>query len=477
MTRALAVFAFLVLTAACATNPATGKRQFSLMSEEQEIQIGQHQDAQTRREMGVYDDDALQGYVTGVGLKLAEVSERPSLPWHFTVVDVPAINAFALPGGYIYITRGILPYLQDESQLAGVLGHEIGHVTARHSAEQYSRATGAELGLILGSVLVPGGAGLAQAGGSGLGVLFLKYGRDDEAQADALGVRYAARAGWDPGGMPRMLTTLGRIEETADNKGVPNWLSTHPAAADRVERVQAAVQAAETGATKFTIDRDGFMRHVDGVVYGDNPSQGVVRGNHYLHAGLRFSIDFPEGWDVTNGQAQVVAKEPGTENLMLLQVLQQPLGRTIEDVALQSMQRAGFRAESGDRRSINGLEAFIGTYTGTLRGMGRVTVRAAHVEHNRNVLMIAGIAAPDAYDRLDPVLTKAIDSFRPISRGEAEEIRPNHVAIYTARQGDTWQSVAVRESDNLVKPATLAIMNGHASDDPPRPGERLKVVR
>src|SRR5205814_9316931 len=176
------------LTTSCATNPVTGKRQLALMSEAQEIAAGQQNDAEVRRDMGVYEDRALQEYVSGIGMRLAAISERPNLPWHFTVVDVPAVNAFALPGGYIYITRGILPFLDDESQLAGVLGHEIGHVTARHAVEQYSKATGAQLGLILGSIFVPGGAQLGQAAQTGLGLLFLKNSRDDEAQADRLGV-------------------------------------------------------------------------------------------------------------------------------------------------------------------------------------------------------------------------------------------------------------------------------------------------
>ncbi|HWW87546.1 MAG TPA: M48 family metallopeptidase, partial [Vicinamibacterales bacterium] len=239
------VFSTLIALA-CATNPATGKREVSLMSEEKEIQIGQEQDSQIRKEMGFYGDQALQQYVSGIGLRLAAVSERPNLPWHYTVVDVPAVNAFALPGGYIYITRGILPYLDDEAQLAGVLGHETGHVTARHASQQYSRSTGAEVGLILGSIFVPQTRPLAGLGQSGLGVLMLKYGRDDEAQADGLGVKYASRAGWDPAGVPQLLTTLGRIEEASDSKGVPNWLQTHPGAEDRVQRVQGAVREAET---------------------------------------------------------------------------------------------------------------------------------------------------------------------------------------------------------------------------------------
>jgi len=466
----------LGLVTGCATNPVTGKRELSLMSEAQEIQIGQQQDAEIRREMGVYGDRGLQEYVTTLGIKLAQVSERPNLPWHFTVVDVPAVNAFALPGGYIYITRGILPFLDDEAQLAGVLGHEIGHVTARHSAQQYSRATGAQLGLILGSIFVPQTRPFAQLGESGLGLLFLKYGRDDEEQADTLGVKYASRAGWDPAGIPQMLTTLARIEEATDDKGVPNWLSTHPAPIDRVQKVQASVQQAETGAARFTTDRDGYLRRLDGLVYGDNPEQGVVRGNSFLHAGLRFALDFPPGWDVDNGQTQVVAKESRANTLMLLQLVQQPVGRSLEEVALRSMQNAGFRAVSGGRTTINGADAFVGTYLGSLQDLGRVTVRGAHIALDRDVLFVAGIAPQQAYDRVEPTFIKSINSFRPLSRADAEAIRPNRIDLYTARAGDTWQSIAERAGRGVIKATTLAIMNGHAVNDQPRPGERLKIV-
>src|SRR5437016_3460017 len=310
MPRRLIAFSIALLAVACATNPATGHRELSFMSEEREIAMGREADADVRKEMGIYADRELQQFVSDIGARLAQESERPSLPWHFTVVDVPAINAFALPGGYIYITRGILPFLDDEAQLAGVIGHEIGHVTARHASQQYSRAATAGLGLLVSSILVPQTRPLAQVGGSGLGLLFLKYGRDDEAQADGLGVKYEARAGWDPDGLPQMLTTIGRIDEASDNKGVPNWQSTHPAPEDRLQRVQNAVRDAERGADRFASDRDGYLKHLDGLVYGDNAEQGVVRGAKFLHAGLRFAVDFPEGWSVTNGVSQVVAKEP-----------------------------------------------------------------------------------------------------------------------------------------------------------------------
>ncbi len=467
---------FSALGVACATNPVTGGREFSLMSEDKEIQIGQEQDTQVRREMGVYSDTSLQQYISDVGQQLAQNSDRPGLPWHFTIVDVPAINAFALPGGYIYITRGILPFLQDEAQLAGVLGHEIGHVNARHSARQYSRSTASELGLIVGSILVPQTRPFAQLGQSGLGLLMLKNSRDDELEADSLGARYAARAGWDPDGIPQMLTTLARIEEASDNKGVPNWMQTHPVAEDRVQKVQAAVREAEAGATKFTTDHDGYLKRMDGLVYGDNPAQGVVRGAAFLHANLRLAIDFPDGWTVSNGESQVVAREPGGKPLMLLQVVNRPIGRTIEEVALRHMESAGFRSLGGNRTTINALDAFVGTYAGSLQSLGRVDVRAAHLVHERSVFLVAGIAPDQTFSDIEPAFIKAINSFRPLTRAEAENIHPNHIGLYTARPGDTWQAIAARAGSGVVKASTLAIMNGHTIDDQPRAGERLKIV-
>src|SRR5918992_4887595 len=203
-----------ILTTACATNPVTGKREISFMSEAKEIAVGRELDAEVRQQMGLYEDEELQRYVSELGMELARRSQRPNLPWSFAILDSPAVNAFALPGGFIYITRGILPYLDNEAQLVGVLGHEIGHVTARHSAQQYTRGVGTSIGVLVGSIFVPQVRPFGDLAEGGLGVLFLKFGRDDELQADALGAEYAAGGGWDPAQVPAFLTTLARISET-----------------------------------------------------------------------------------------------------------------------------------------------------------------------------------------------------------------------------------------------------------------------
>src|SRR5688500_12794262 len=384
---------------ACATNPVTGKKEFSLMSEAQEVQLGQQMDPQVKQEMGVYDDAELQRYVSNVGLRLARASERPNLPWHFTVVDEPAVNAFALPGGYIYLTRGILAFLNDEEQLAGVLGHEIGHVTARHSAQQYTKATSAGLGLTLLSIFVPETRPLQGVAETALGVLFLKHGRDDELQADRLGADYTAKTGWDPRGVAGMLRTLQRLDQASgSNRGVPNFLSTHPAPGDRVERVLAYVQQnpVAVGTSGRPSDEREYQRVVDGIIFGDSPSDGIIRGNQFLHPDLRLALAFPEGWEIQNSASQVMAKAPDRDNYMLLQLVPNAQG-SVEQIAQAGMANSGFRQLNGERAQINGLNAYVGTYQGAMEGLGNVVTVAAHVVHNNNVYMFAGFAPPNQF--------------------------------------------------------------------------------
>jgi predicted Zn-dependent protease len=466
----------LVAAFACATNPATGKRQFNLMSEAQEISAGQEADAQVKKEMGLYNDPNLQEYVSSIGLKLAQVSERPNLPWHYSVVDVPAINAFALPGGYIYITRGILPFLNDEAQLAGVLGHETGHVTARHAAQQYTRAVGGTVGLVALGIFVPGARPFGQLAEQGLGVLFLKYGRGDELQADQLGARYATRGNWDPAGVPEMLTTLGRLDEASgQRRGVPNWLETHPEPLARVKEIQPTVQQLAAGRTDLVRNRDAMLRAVDGLIYGDNPDQGVVRGASFIHPPLRFRIDFPNGWDIQNAPEQVMAKAPGADVYMLLEQVEMPRGNGVDNIARAQMENAGFRMLSGSRDRVNGLDAFIGLYQGSLEGLGNVRVRAAHIVHNGNVYLVAGFAAPNIFDPLDSAMLMSIRSFKPLTADEAAAVHPNRIDIYVVRPGDSWQSIADR-SGGVIKPATLAVMNGAEANSQPMVGSRIKIV-
>jgi len=479
MTSSIFASALAVLAlSACATNPVTGGREFTLMSEAQEIQMGQQSDPEVRAQMGVYPDQALQQYVEGVGMRLAKASQRPDLPWHFSVVDVPAVNAFALPGGYIYITRGLMAHLDSEAEMASVLGHEIGHVTARHSARAYTRAASVGIGAAVTSVFFPSAEPYAAAAQTGLGVVFLKYDRNQEVQSDRLGAEYVAKVGWAPSGMSGVLETLGRISAATDRRGVPNWLSTHPMPEDRVVKVAETVQTLEAtrAASEWTVNRDPYWQRINGLIFGDNPREGVVRGREFIHPELRFRVRFPEGWTIENGKQQVAAAPPGVSDVtIVLELVPNPSGSTLEDVAVRSMEKGGFVRLRGEATKLNGLPAYLGLYEGQIENAGIVRVQAAYISYERQVYLLAGVVSRSRHLQYQQLFDDTLRSFAPISTQDAARIKPNRLAFTTVRSGDTWQGVADR-TGGLIPATELAVLNGFAANSQPPVGQRIKIV-
>jgi predicted Zn-dependent protease len=467
--------AVALVVAGCATNPATGRRQLILMSEAEEIQLGKQTDAEVRKQMGVYNDNGLQQYVERVGRRLTQASKRQNLPWTFTVVDESAVNAFALPGGYIYLTRGIMPFLQNEAEMAAVLGHEIGHVDGRHSAEAYSNQTFAAGGLGVLGIFVPETRPFAEVASVSLGLLFLKHGRNAELEADQLGVRYIASHGWSPQGMPGLLNTLARLDEASGSKrGVPNWMATHPPAADRVERVREAVAAASTSAAGNTTNEADFERQLEGLVYGDSREDGMIRGNEFIHPELRFAVRFPEGWEIMNSSDQVVATRGERSNAAMLLELAPSGGGSPQQTARTVIAKAGFTEVQGQSTRVNGLDAYVGVYEGAVNN-SRVQMQAAVIRAGNQTYIVAGLAPPGEYNGVSRAFSTSIQSFRTLSSQEADRIQPDRVEFYMARPGDTWESLA-RRGSGRIKPATLAIMNGSSPATAPRAGTRLRVV-
>ena len=471
--RSLTIVSTLTLAlASCATNPATGQRQLMLMSEGEEVALGKQYDQQVREQMGLYDDPDLQRYVSSVGQRLAKASHRPNLPWTFAVVDEPAVNAFALPGGFIYLTRGIMPFLRNEAELAAVLGHEVGHVDARHSASAASRQMAAGGGLALLGIFVPETQPFQPLLGAGFELLFLRHGRDAELESDKLGVEYATANGWSASGMPGMLNTLQRLDEASGSRrGVPNWALTHPPAADRVQRVQEAVATAPASAR--TVNAEALEQRLDGLVFGDSREKGIVRGNQFLHPVLGFGMQFPQGWEIQNTNEQVTAVESEKGNVGVILRLSEGSG-SLEQTARTQMSSAGFQQRNGGRETINGMNAYVGTYEATADGT-RVVARAAHIAANNRVYMIAGLATAGDFNRVDNAFDATIQSFRGLSRAEADRIQPNRIDFYTVRSGDTWASIAERGGAG-VKASTIAIMNGADPGGRPPIGERIRIV-
>ena len=331
--------------------------------------------------------------------------------------------------------------------------------------------------MMVASIFFPPAAPFMDLANQGVGLLFLKNSRGAEVQADALGAHYAAENGWEPEGVADMLRALARISDITDRRGVPSWLSTHPEPASRVadvEPVIASIRASQT--SPVTSGDSTYLQRIDGLMFGENPREGVVRGSSFLHPELRFAIDFPDGWEIENGKDAVVARLPGEPAYIALQLVDQPRGRRLDDVARQSMRSAGLREQAGDVTRIGGLEAFVGTWRGKVANIGDAVVRAAFIGSGRSVYRVAGLASVPRYDQWSSEMDASLRSFRPLDARQASAIQPNHLTLYTVAARDTWQSIAQRQSGGNIRATTLAIMNGHDVNDQPQPGERVKIV-
>jgi predicted Zn-dependent protease len=306
--------------------------------------------------------------------------------------------------------------------------------------------------------------------------MFLRHSREAELESDQLGVGYASKGGWDPSGMPGMLTTLQRLDAASGNtRGVPNWAMTHPLPADRVDLIKETVAAARSTSNQ-TRNETQFERHLDGLVFGDSREQGFVRGTDFLHPVLRFAVRFPQGWDVMNSPQQVVARRGENANaVMLLQIAPNASG-SVENTARRSMAEAGFRLLNGDAGRINGLDAFVGVYQGANQDTANMAVEAAHIRVGNNTYILAGIATPNAFNGARSTFQNSIQSFRQLSASEAERLQPDRIEFYTARSGDTWDSIAKGAGRGVLRAETLAIMNGSDPGTPPRSGARIRVV-
>ena len=457
-TRTIVAGAFASLAlAACATNPVTGKSELSLIPEVQEIEIGRTEAKKTVETIGLVQDPELQKYVSDLGLAIAKRSERPHLPWQFQVLDDPAVNAFALPGGFIFITRGILTYMNSEAELASVLGHEIGHVTAKHSVSQMSKAQIAGIGLGLGSILLPEIAeyGIDQIAGAGLGLLFLKFGRDDERQSDELGFRYMLDRGYDPREMASMFTTLERYGKLAGGGDVPEWASTHPAPENRVEATLARAGKLPPNATSLSIGRDALLRQVDGLTFDENPRHGYFVGSRFYHPDLEFVLDFPADWKTQNSPSVVAALNPNGDALISLVAA----GKESPRAAGQKfVSQQGITAGDVSEERINGLEAWrgyfkAGTSPNDLGGL------ATFVSHGGATWRIVAFTRGAKLDELRRSFNATAASFRKLTDPAALAVQPAKVSLVTADRDMTIEEFAQRYPSSIPL-EKLATMNG-----------------
>jgi predicted Zn-dependent protease len=439
----------------CAVNPATGEREISLVSESQEIAMGKEYDPQISAQMGLYPDSAVQRYVREIGLRMAAQSERPNLPWSFRVIDDPVVNAFAVPGGFIYVTRGILGYMDNEAQLAAVLGHEIGHVTARHTAQQITRSQLAQGALVVGSVLSETVAGVAGEASQGLQLLFLKFGRDDERQSDDLAFRYMGRTDYDVREIPDVFEMLSRVSASQGGGRVPEWLSTHPDPGNRRAGAQAKIAQLPAGSVGQIVARDRFINTLDNIVYGQDPRQGYFQpGNQFIHPELAFRITFPDGWQTANQPQAVMAGSPQQNALMQLRLSE---GSTPEAAANAFLSQEGLQPTQPRRETLNGLSAVTTQFTAQTQ-QGAISGMAAFVELGGRVYEILGYGLQQGWSSNSGSVQRSLGSFARVTDRALLEVEPMRIDIVRIDREMTLSEFAQRNA-GPAKMEELVLLN------------------
>jgi len=459
----------LAAIGACATNPATGKKELMLVSEGQEVALGKQEDQKAVASFGVYDDPALQDYVAGVGHALAERTERPDLPWTFRLVDDSAVNAFALPGGFVYMTRGILGYLDSEAELAMVMGHEVGHVTARHSASQMSSQQLMSLGMGIGMVAVPELRRYGDLAQLGLGLLFLKFGRDDENEADTLGLRYAKRLDYDAEEGAQAFRMLDQLSEQSEAGRVPGWLSTHPNPGDRYRRLLTAVR--QRGLQGGHVRRENYLQRLDGMTFGENPREGFFREGAFYHPDLRFRLEMPRGFKGENTKQAVWAVSPDGDAVFQLTLAE---GSSPDGAARDFFRSQEIQPRETDRTSVNGLPAIVGTFDAT---SGQTLVRglAAFVRLEDRVYRLIGYTGRADWNRYSRSFGAAVRSFGPLSERWALDMQPNRLEVVVPRR-DMNLAQFMKRYPSTVPESTIAIINQLQPGDTFEAGRQAKRV-
>lgn len=467
------------LSGGCAKNPVTGRNELMLMSREQEIAMGKQSDPEIVAFFGLYQDERLQNFINEKGKAMAAISHRKELPYEFKIVDSPVVNAFAVPGGFVYFTRGIMAHFNNEAEFAGVLGHEIGHITARHSAKQYSNAMLGQVGLVAGSIISPEFAQVADIAQTGLQLLFLKFGRDAESQSDKLGVEYSTKIGYDAAEMAGFFSTLNRLSTLSGSDGVPTFLSTHPDPADRERKVEklAADWRKKAGTNNLDVNRDAYLKMIDGIVYGEDPKQGFVENNVFYHPVLKFKFSIPSGWAVQNTPQQVQMLPQDGNALMLLTLAE---GSSLESAAQTAVQNYSINVLDSKQTSVNGLSAIavVGDQQSQQQQSAQQTIRVLmyFIGYEGNVYNLIGASLQPNFERYMPLFQASMGSFSVLTDPDKINRQPERVRVKTVVQNGTLRDALHQFRVDQARMEELAILNGMVLDDPVQRGMLIKVV-
>jgi predicted Zn-dependent protease len=471
----------------CVRNPVTGKKEISFMSEEQEKALGAQSHPSIVATMGLYDDAKLTAFINEKGKAMAAISHRPDLPYQFYIVDSPVVNAFAVPGGYVYFTRGIMAHFNNSAEFAGVLGHEIGHITARHSARQQTSQILGMGGVILGSVLLDKTGQLTQAGMQGLQALMLSYSRAHETESDKIGVGYSSRIGYDAVQMGQFFGTLQRITQKA-GKSIPEFQSTHPDPGNRLVNVQQLAkeyQAANPGT--YAVERDSYLQMLNGLMYGDDPKQGFVENWVFYHPEIKFQFPVPQGWQHENSPIQFQMADKEGKQMMVLTLAE---GKTLEEGAQSVVKQYNLKVLENRRTTINGIPALMmisQIQPQQQQGQAQTQPQAADpnkdvqlatwlYQHNGMILALHGASTVANFQTAFGTFQGVGQGFRPLNDPEKLNRKADRIYIKTVGRTTTFRDAMRGFGMPDARLEELAILNQLQLTDTVNAGMLLKTI-
>jgi predicted Zn-dependent protease len=488
--KGLVLLLILIECSACTVsrNPISGRKRAYGYTWEQERQLGAQSDQQIVQQMGVYEDPDLQAYVERIGQQVLEEShlrapdadpEYQNTPFTFRIIDSPVVNAFALPGGYIYVTRGLLTHLNNEAQLAVVLGHEIVHVAARHASQRAFEAQTGQLGVIAGAILgqaVLGGQAaqsILDLGGTATQLLLLSYGRDDERESDRHGVAYAAQAGYEAGEAAEFFISLKRLGEQAGG-GLPNFLSTHPDPGEREETIRDLAADWSQQAQMTLVREDEYLRQIDGVIVGADPRQGFVQDGVFYHPELRFRFPAPRGFLLDNGRSQVTMVEQQSQQAAIIFSIASG-ATSAREAAAQFLGQQGITVEEQQNTSVNGLPAHYALSRAQLEGGQEVGLMTYFIQHGGNVYYFVGLAPVANFNTYSSAFRQTMQGFAPENRSEIVNVQPRRLRIVNASRTAPFSAFVPRDLPAQLTPEGLAILNQVGLDEQVSAGTALKL--
>lgn len=461
----------LLFVESCAVNPVTGKRDLMLISEERELAMGAESDPGVIAYFGLYEDQKLQDFINKKGKEMAAISHRSHLDFKFRILDSPVINAFAVPGGYVYFTRGILAHFNNEAEFAGVLGHEIGHVTARHSARQQSKQILYQGLYTVGMVASKEFRTFSDVTSQSLGLLFLKFSRENETESDRLGVEYSTRVGYDAKEMANFFRTLDRMRKQTGSEPVPDFLSTHPNPVNRFENVGRLANEWKTklNVNNLKINRNQYLNMINGLVFGEDPRQGFFENNVFYHPVLKFEFPVPAQWQTVNTPQQVqIAPENGKAVIIFSLATE----KTLTEAAAAIAKMDSVKILESKKTKVNGLSA-----STILADQGtNIRFLTYLIEYGGNIYKFHGVSTKQDYSSYANVFINSMKNFKKLTDQAKLNVKPDRVRVKTVKSNGTVEQALKSYNVKGEMLETTALLNSMNLTDNVKKGSLIKVI-